>query len=47
MGLKIHPELGLDPEVAAKAQGCVGRNTAFAMDDCMDAPGMNTDVLGL
>jgi hypothetical protein len=46
MSLKIHPELGLNAEVAAKTQGRIGSNGALSMSDRVDPPGIDSDVLG-
>jgi hypothetical protein len=46
MGLKIHPELGLDSKVAARAQSRIGSNGALSMNVRVDPPGIDSDVLG-
>ena len=44
--LEIEPHLGWPSEIAFEAQGGVHGETALALDDFVDPPRRDTDVLG-
>jgi hypothetical protein len=46
VGLEIEPHLGWPSEIAFEAQGGIHGEATRALDDFVDSPGRDTDVLG-
>ena len=46
VGLEIEPHLGWPSKIAFEAQGGVHGETTLTLDDFVDSPGRDTDVLG-
>jgi hypothetical protein len=44
--LQVHPELRLHPEEGAEPERRIGRHAPGPVDDLVDAPGRNVDVVG-